>query len=168
MWYFKIVSNFTRLTAREITYNNFEISLVVFIPNITTNHAITYTNCACLRLFTQFSRKIFLARVLLQFPLSKAVFFFCDLWSMHYWWRKTSKETENAYIFKRRDDDTHSFVLGMSTAVCKFERFSRNEKPLQPLYPIKFHICLRWLDPVFWEGTILLWSSVVSVSLLLS
>ena len=30
--------------AREITYNNFEISLVVFLPNITTNHAITYTN----------------------------------------------------------------------------------------------------------------------------
>ena len=26
------------------TYNNFEISLVVFKPNITTNHAITYTN----------------------------------------------------------------------------------------------------------------------------
>ena len=42
--YFKIVSNFTRLTAREITYNNFEISLVVFMPNITTNHTITYTN----------------------------------------------------------------------------------------------------------------------------
>ena len=40
---FKIVSNFNRLTAREITYNNFEISLVVFMPNITTNHAITYT-----------------------------------------------------------------------------------------------------------------------------
>ena len=39
-----IVSNFTRLTAREISYNNFEISLVVFMPNITTNHAITYTN----------------------------------------------------------------------------------------------------------------------------
>ena len=33
--------------AREITYNNFEISLVVygvFMPNITTNHAITYAN----------------------------------------------------------------------------------------------------------------------------
>ena len=44
-WYFKIVSNFTRLTAREITYNNFEISLVVFMPNITTTYAIiTYTN----------------------------------------------------------------------------------------------------------------------------
>ena len=28
----------------EITYNNFEISLVVFMPNITTDHAITYTN----------------------------------------------------------------------------------------------------------------------------
>ena len=28
----------------QITYNNFEISLVVFMPNITTNHAITYTN----------------------------------------------------------------------------------------------------------------------------
>ena len=36
-WYFS-------LTAREITYNNFEISLVVFMPNATTNHAITYTN----------------------------------------------------------------------------------------------------------------------------
>ena len=36
-WYFKIVSNFTRLTDREITYtnNNFEISLVV-MPNIAT------------------------------------------------------------------------------------------------------------------------------------
>ena len=39
-----IVSNFTRPSAREITYNNFEISLVVFTPNITTNHALTYTN----------------------------------------------------------------------------------------------------------------------------
>ena len=44
LWYFRIVSNFTHLTAREITYNNFEISLVVFMPNITANHAITYTN----------------------------------------------------------------------------------------------------------------------------
>ena len=43
VWYFKIISNVTRLTAREITYKNFEISLVVFMPNITTNHAITYT-----------------------------------------------------------------------------------------------------------------------------
>ena len=30
--------------AREIMYNNSEISLVVFMPNISTNHAITYTN----------------------------------------------------------------------------------------------------------------------------
>ena len=30
--------------ARETSYNNFEISLVVFMPNINTNHAITYTN----------------------------------------------------------------------------------------------------------------------------
>ena len=30
---FKIVSIFTRLTAREIAYNNFEISPVVFMPN---------------------------------------------------------------------------------------------------------------------------------------
>ena len=43
-WYFKIVSNFTDLTAREIMSNNFKISLVVFMPDITTNHAITYTN----------------------------------------------------------------------------------------------------------------------------
>ena len=44
--YFKIVSNFTRLTASEITCNNFEISLVVFMPNVTTYHATTYTNKA--------------------------------------------------------------------------------------------------------------------------
>ena len=44
LWYFKIVSNFTCLTACEFRYNNFEISLVVFMPNITTNHAITDTN----------------------------------------------------------------------------------------------------------------------------
>ena len=43
-WYFKIVSNFTCLKARLIAFNNFEISLVVFMPKITTNHAITYTN----------------------------------------------------------------------------------------------------------------------------
>ena len=31
--------------AHEISYNNFGMSLVVFIPiNITTNHAITYKN----------------------------------------------------------------------------------------------------------------------------
>ena len=41
---FQNVSILTRLTAREIVYNNFEIPLVVFMPNITTNHAITYTN----------------------------------------------------------------------------------------------------------------------------
>ena len=29
--------------ACEITYNNLEISRVVFMPNITTNYAITYT-----------------------------------------------------------------------------------------------------------------------------
>ena len=28
----------------QITYNNFEISLGLFMPNTTTNHAITYTN----------------------------------------------------------------------------------------------------------------------------
>ena len=38
--------------AREITYNNFKMSLVVFMPNITTNHAITYTNCTPLSAIT--------------------------------------------------------------------------------------------------------------------
>ena len=42
--HFKVVTNFTRLTARKVKYNNFEISLVVFMLNITTNHTITYTN----------------------------------------------------------------------------------------------------------------------------
>ena len=49
-----------RVTAREITYNNFEISLVVFMPNITTNHAITYTN----NLSANLTRKI-------SWPVSK-------------------------------------------------------------------------------------------------
>ena len=40
--YFQIVSNFTLLTAREITYNNSEISRVVFTPNATTNHTTNY------------------------------------------------------------------------------------------------------------------------------
>ena len=32
------------LKLPQITYNNFEISLVIFVSNIATNHAITYTN----------------------------------------------------------------------------------------------------------------------------
>ena len=43
--------------AREITYNNFEISLVVFMPNITTNHAITYTNIVGDELLLNFGAK---------------------------------------------------------------------------------------------------------------
>ena len=39
----KAVLTVGSLTAREITYSNFDISLVVFMPNINTNHAITYT-----------------------------------------------------------------------------------------------------------------------------
>ena len=30
--------------SRAVMYNNFEISLVVFMTNITTTHTITYTN----------------------------------------------------------------------------------------------------------------------------
>ena len=37
----------------KITYDNFEISLVVFMPNITTNHAITYTNSV----YNEFSKR---------------------------------------------------------------------------------------------------------------
>ena len=33
----------TRDSSKLSTENNFEISLEVFMPNITTNHAITYT-----------------------------------------------------------------------------------------------------------------------------
>ena len=32
------------MSTLRITYNNFEISLGVFMLNITTNYAITYTN----------------------------------------------------------------------------------------------------------------------------
>ena len=47
--YFKIVSNFTRLTACEITYNNFETSLVIFIPDWikTKIDFINYLSCVC-------------------------------------------------------------------------------------------------------------------------
>ena len=37
--------------AREITYNDFKISLVVFMSNISTNHAITYTYLFFMYLF---------------------------------------------------------------------------------------------------------------------
>ena len=40
----------------QISYNNFEKSLVVFMPNITTNHAITYTNVN-LGIFTIFVKR---------------------------------------------------------------------------------------------------------------
>ena len=42
----------------QITYNNFEISLVVFMPNITTNHAITYTNFMVNVLYLSFASPV--------------------------------------------------------------------------------------------------------------
>jgi len=38
------LSQISLANAREILVNNFEISFVVLLPNITTKHAITYTN----------------------------------------------------------------------------------------------------------------------------
>ena len=48
-------------TTRDISelsqsYNNFEISPVVFMPNITTNHAITYTNVSKLKVYYKIAR----------------------------------------------------------------------------------------------------------------
>ena len=40
------ISKLSHISPADITYNNFEISLVVFMPNITRDHAITYTNYA--------------------------------------------------------------------------------------------------------------------------
>ena len=53
MWYFKIVSNFTHLTAGEITYNNFEISLVVNAKYHYKkfNLVITYTKLLFINIF---------------------------------------------------------------------------------------------------------------------
>ena len=51
-WYFEIViRNFTRLTAREI-WDNFEISQVVFVPNI------TYKSCYYFFILLQGAKKI--------------------------------------------------------------------------------------------------------------
>ena len=36
LWYLKIIPNITHLTSREIMYNNFEISLVVFMLMLQT------------------------------------------------------------------------------------------------------------------------------------
>ena len=53
--------NATRDTSKlsqiwlQIKYNNFEISLVVFMPNMTTDHAITFTNT--IRTFTRQYKK---------------------------------------------------------------------------------------------------------------
>ena len=41
----------SKLSQISIMYNNFEISLVVFMPNIATNHAITYTDRYFLEIF---------------------------------------------------------------------------------------------------------------------
>ena len=38
------ISKFLKFHSPNGSYKNFEISLVVFMPNITTNHAIAYTN----------------------------------------------------------------------------------------------------------------------------
>ena len=43
LWYFKIVSNFTRLTAREITYNSFEISLQITLLPILILMLVKFT-----------------------------------------------------------------------------------------------------------------------------
>ena len=48
-WHFKIVSNFTRLTVREITYNNFEISLVVYLMKLNKYLFNTVNNKECRR-----------------------------------------------------------------------------------------------------------------------
>ena len=51
----------------QIMYNNFEISLVVFMPNITTNHAITYTNFKVFRMhFCQPLLKLVLVNTLVS------------------------------------------------------------------------------------------------------
>ena len=47
--------NTTRDISGCLTYNNFEISLVLFMPNITTNHAITYIYLKIWVCFTLFS-----------------------------------------------------------------------------------------------------------------
>ena len=52
----------------QITYNNFEISLLVFMPNITANHAITYTNPVTCGMVSpadvmSFSKKVYIAAV---------------------------------------------------------------------------------------------------------
>ena len=89
-WYFKIVSNFTRLTALEITYNNFEISLVVYMPNITTNQAIAYTNSVIVRIKPRTYRgggggwmppphKVFLSFFLEDKTLAPDVFSSCSI-----------------------------------------------------------------------------------------
>ena len=48
------------------TYNNFEISPVVFMPNITTNHAITYTNNREVKISRNTPRGLYFSKALFE------------------------------------------------------------------------------------------------------
>ena len=106
-WYFKIVSNFTCLTAREITYNDFEISLEGFMPNITTNHGIIYTYF----FIPQF--KIYEIHNIQYFMYR----FSCKKWTTLYFWNNFSQPATTWFVALR-----HSWVVKRATLL--FTRFA--------------------------------------------
>ena len=65
--------------AHEITFNNFEISLVVFMQNITTNHAVTYPNCMTSDISLTISQTLF--NYLLQMVYSISDQCYADLFT---------------------------------------------------------------------------------------
>ena len=101
-WYFKILS--------KITYNNFQTSLVVFMPNITTNHAITYTNTSTVLIGFEMSSK--LSVILLT--VSNSIFtphrsFYQRIVFSCCWPTKTSQ---------KKTAQSHIFYLGIFCVVC--------------------------------------------------
>lgn len=91
-WYFKIVPNFTRLSAREIMYNNFEISLMVYQLNNTTYHAITYLIYSFIFFFI---------------PLTVSTFLFI----MHFLFHSRFHEREDILSFKEGKGEVSRFWL---------------------------------------------------------
>ena len=76
----------------EITYNNFEISLVVFMSNITTNHATTYTNSLKYNFFLQYP--VVLENCTFHKPAMK--------WTVNYLKENLKDEDHTAYFSKDR------------------------------------------------------------------
>ena len=104
------VSNFTRLTARETTYNNFEISPVVFMPNITKKNKSCYYLYKYWPIF-RMKQSLSFCIVVLMIWIGNTV---NHLWNKHK--HCSQRKIEAALLFSSSNDPWFSW------AVCKREK----------------------------------------------